>query len=200
MPGNRVDADALFAVLGGRILRHAQQPVLGGGVGSVLQDRDVAVNRGHVDDGAPRGIILGQELLDLVVHAVDHAIEVQLDRPVPLVQIHLTDPGARAVDSGAVERQVQCTIGLHGLLHGALVILAGRGVHLKRDCLSARVGDDLGSLFSSLKVDIRSDDLDSVAGEFLCGVFTQPGARSGDDGHLAVEPSLVLNHSHVVAP
>ena len=49
---DRIDAQALPAVFGGRVLRDPHDTVLRGGVRAAAHGRDHAVHRGHVDDGA----------------------------------------------------------------------------------------------------------------------------------------------------
>ena len=119
-----------LGVVQGRRLGHPGDGVLGGDVerpaGVAVQPED----RGRVHDGPAAGL---EHLLDLVLHAVEHALDVHVEQERRLVDVLLVQRHLLAVHPGVVEGHVQATELRDGPLDQGLHVLGLAHVGLLED-------------------------------------------------------------------
>src|SRR5690606_31845270 len=101
-----VDAQTVRTVLRRGVAGDADHAVLGRGACAVADRRDGAVNRRHVDDAASLRTAL-EHRGDLVPHPVHHAVEVDVDDPIPFVEISFASDRSGTTDSSVVDGVVQ---------------------------------------------------------------------------------------------
>ena len=121
-----------------------QHRVFCGGVGRARHFRDVPAGPGRdVDDAA---ILLLPHRRQHRAHAVEHAVQVDIDDLVPAVQFHVGPAPLRHVDAGAVDQEIDPAVPAEDLL--------GRLVHvgLVADIERDRLG--LAALFGDISHDL----------------------------------------------
>ena len=85
-----------------------QHRVLGGGVGRARHFRDVTSGPGRdVDDAA---VFLLAHRRQHRAHAIQHAVEIDLDQFVPAFQLHVGPAALRHIDAGAVDQQIDAAM------------------------------------------------------------------------------------------
>src|SRR5699024_5021253 len=136
--------------------------VLGGGVGRDVGGGHRAVDRRHVDDRAPTGV---EHRRDLRPHPVQHAVEVDVDHPVPVAQGDLAYRRPFATDPGSAGRALRGAVLVGGLLHHTRGGTGSGGVVL-RGVGAAAVGPDLsGDLPGGVEVDVGDQHGGAVPGQ-----------------------------------
>ena len=118
------------------------------------------------------------------LHAVDHALQVDAEHPVPVVEGALVERAAGA-DAGVVAHQVHVAETILGAAGGVLHRVAVGDVELERQHLGAarfelgcRGGERLG-------LDVGEHDAHSLAGEDARHAEADAARAAGDEGCLA---------------
>lgn len=185
---DRVHPDVVLGVIGTQRLGQPDDAVLRGGIRvQAALARDGAVDGGHVHD-RPRGVVaLGEELLELVVAPVGHAVEIEVDQRIPVVKILLGQRNAVVPAASVVECEVERAERIHRELHRVLVAFPARGVELERGGLCAARGELVGRCFRGVEVEVRDDNAGALTGELGCGCFANAGGAAGDEGDASFE-------------
>jgi hypothetical protein len=143
-----IHADVLCGVVQGGRLGEAYHAVFGSGVGGAALDADDSCARGRVDD---RAASLLEDKRNLVLHAQEHAAEINVDDPVPLVLLVVRGcsrlPG---FDAGVVKGEVQSPESLNGFGQGSLHVIGPRHVAPDGDRPPAFFLDEPGSFLVAL--------------------------------------------------
>lgn len=128
-----------------------------------------------------------QHLGDLVTHAVEDAVEVDADDPVPLVQVRLPGGCLLSADAGVVNRQVQGSVCVHRMAdHHFRVSLAGRVLSNRRGRPSG-FGDFLDDALRRAEVDVGYHHTGSLGSKLLADCFPDAGAAAGDKRYFPRE-------------
>src|SRR5690606_9267401 len=149
------DLDAASGRLGAQPEAPADDGVLGGGVGDADRHRDETGERGGVDD-VPVPLLQHDRVGG--VDAVHDALEVDVDRAVPVVERELLGQAADP-DAGVVEDQVDVpVVGPHALVQvGDGAGVGDVQVRGRRLALAERV-ELVGDLLGALGVDVGDHD------------------------------------------
>ena len=106
-----VDSESGRAVLSGGVLRQPDNAMFCRRVGAIANRRHGAVDGRHIDDGAIASA--GSEhRRNLVSHAKQDAVQVDVDDPRPVCQVRLAGWSLGAADTGVVDREMQRTVRL----------------------------------------------------------------------------------------
>ncbi len=184
---DRIDADAVRGQRERHDVGELRDPALRHAVGHLVGDRELGVDRGHVDDRARR--LAGRDLLD---HAprrglTDQERALQVD-PQHAVEITLGDVEEvrRVDDPGVVDEDVDVAEGVHRL--GDEVVDVELLAHVAGDV------DDLAELRergrrlrAQMVVDVADDDPGAGLEVGLRDGTADAACRAGDDRDLVVE-------------
>src|SRR5690606_2325043 len=165
--------------------------MLGGGLGSVVHGSDSAVNGGHVDAGALGGAGL-QHGRDLVAHAVEDTIEVNVDDALPVGNVDFSGGRGLAANASIVDGIVQLAEGLEGEVDGGLILLGRSAIHDERSGLVPARLDLVDDALGRILADVRDDDLRAERSEVLCNRFTDARTTPGDQGNFTLKRHISL--------
>jgi hypothetical protein len=80
--------------------------MFGSRIGAIADRGDRSMDRSHVHDGAAVSARLEHGGY-LVAHAIQHAVQVNVDYAIPVLEVHLTRRGLRSTDARVVHRVMQ---------------------------------------------------------------------------------------------
>ena len=189
VPGaDGVDAEVLRGVVEGGRLGQADHAVLGGGVRGAALDADDPGARGRVHD---RPAALLEDQRDLVLHAQEHAAEVDVDDPVPLLLVVVRGRGRLLrLDAGVVEGEVQPPERLDRLRQGRLHVLGPRHVAPHGDRPPALLLDQAGRLPVALLGHVGGHHAGPLAGERQRRRAADAVRGPGHERHLSCEAPI----------
>ena len=158
--------------------------------------RGVLVARADIDDraaAAATAAFLREHRLDLVLHAQEHAGQVDVERRLPVLERDLGE-GLRAdVAIGVVDRAIEPAEAIERGLDHALDLGLDRNVGLHEHRLAAGLADQADSFLAVLGGLRRGDDFRAPAREHQRAGTAQAPAGAGHQRHLAFER---LRHGH----
>jgi hypothetical protein len=157
-------------------LGEAEDAVLREHVGAEAGRRHEARHGGGVDD-VP-AVLVGLEDREEVVDAVDHAPQVHVDDPLPVVEREVGDVADRA-DAGVVGDDVRGAEALDDLSGQR-----GDAVRLRDIALDARRPELRGRRLQGAVLDVGDDDLHALADQGVRDALADPRCAAGDDGDL----------------
>ena len=115
-----------------------------------------------------------QHRRNLIPHPVQHAVEVDVDDAMPVVQVGISGGRLCAADSGVVHRVVQSSVRLYGVAHHCLTVLRFGRV-LQEGTGGASGFLDFGrDPLGGTTLDVGHDDLGSPCSERLANRLAQP--------------------------
>src|ERR1044071_9080396 len=116
-----IDADVLRSVIKGRRSGEAYHTVFGCGMGGAAFDANDTGPRRGIHNGTSASLLQNQR--DLVLHAEEHFAEVDINDPLPLVEV-VFRRGSRflRLDASVIKGEVQAPKGLGGLVQSELYI------------------------------------------------------------------------------
>jgi hypothetical protein len=118
-----------------------------------------------------------------IAHAIQDAVEIDLDELVPAFQFHVGPASLRHIDAGAVDQQVDAAVFSNNLLGGLVDV--GLVADIQRDRLSlAALFGDVGHDPVELRLAAAGNHDDPAVGrqKFRPG-FTNPAAATRHPGH-----------------
>ena len=130
---------------------------------------------------------------DLVTHAVEDAIQVDVDDLAPAIERIVAHLLARAANAGIVDGQMQRAALLHGEIDQRLAGLRIGRVRGKGECAAPGAGDLVADGLGLVLSDVGDDDGSAFGGQFLRDSRADARGRAGDDRCPAFEL-----HAHVV--
>src|ERR1700758_3780183 len=116
-----------------------QHRMLGGGVGRARHFRDMAAGPGgDVDYAAVPPLAHRREHR---AHAIEHAVEIDLDKLVPAVELHVVPAPFCDIDAGTVDQKLDASVPRHDLAGHLLDVSGGADIERYRLGLSAGTSD-----------------------------------------------------------
>jgi hypothetical protein len=185
-----VDAEPLRSVLSRRVLGEPHDAMLGGRVCAVSDGGDRAVDRGHVDDGAFVRAGL-QHRRDLIAHAIENAVEIDVDDTLPFREVRLAGRRRGAPDAGVVDGVVKGSVRGQRVADHSFRVLRSRGVLLHGIGDAARIPDLGGYPLRTFDVDVRENDPPASLCQCLPDRLAEARSSSRHDHDLAIEPRHV---------
>ena len=116
--------------------------------------------------------------------AVEHALDVDVDHPVPFVDLEAIH-GRERHQAGVVDDHVDAPVGLHGTVHETPDLLVLRHVCLHGGVVAQRQLS--GERLKPFKPPCPQHQPSPAPGEMTRGSLAQPAARAGNDDDLAFD-------------
>src|SRR5262245_8428695 len=133
-----------------------------------------------VDDAA---VLLFAHRRQHRAHAIEHAVEVDLDELVPAFQFHLSPAALRHVDPGAVDQEVDAAMRGHDLVGGLVDVGLVADIELDGLGLAAFFGNVSDHAFEFFLATARNHHGPAVGGEEFRPGFADTAATTGHPGH-----------------
>ena len=157
-----------------------------GHIGRAVAKADQAGDRGGVDDRAPA---VAEHVLDFVLHAQPHALQVDANDLRPALFRIVAGLGHAALDAGIVERAVETAVGLDGLPHQGLDLGRLGDIGFDEGGLTACGADEAGRLLAGLNQQVRHHDLRALTGKLQRGRPADSAAAARHQGNPSVKRS-----------
>jgi hypothetical protein len=187
-----IHADVGLRIVERRTLRETDDPELRGHIRRLAGDSDHATARRGVDDGATA---LAKHDRHHVLHAQEHAAQVDGHEAIPVLFRHIRDRTVRLLDAGIVEGHVDAAIRADALFHGGLHVRALAHVASHGDGRTSHFLDQADGFLRAFPVKVRHDDLGAFPGKGESGRPPDAGPGTRDEGDCAGE-SLVRVWGH----
>jgi DNA-binding transcriptional LysR family regulator len=129
-------------------------------------------------------------------NAVQHALEVDVDHPVPFVDLQALQ-GRERHDAGVVDENVDPAAGLDGRVHQALYLSAVRDIGLHGERLSSDGRDLLHQRLEALDPARAQHDGGALRGKVPGGRLSHPAAGPRDHDDLSLD---VVAHDDLLLP
>ncbi len=116
-------------------------------------------------------------------HAVQHAVEIDIDELVPAFQLHVGPAAFRYVDAGAVDQQVDAAVTAEDLLGGLVDVGGDADIQRDRLGLAAVFGDLRHHGIQRIFPPPRNHHRPAIGGQRLRPGLADPAAAAGHPGH-----------------
>src|SRR5258705_2708671 len=182
-----IDADAGAGAFPRRGFRQPDHRVLARAVYRDLRRSQQARDRGGVDDAA---LVLLEHHRQHVLHAQEHADDVDVEHPAKTLQRIFDDRLDIALDAGVVVEHVDGAepVDRGADIFGDLVFPGDVGFHRERLRRGRQILDRGFEVFLAA---VDRDDAGAALGQEPDGRATDDAGRAGDDGDLAVQPNSI---------
>ena len=116
-------------------------------------------------------------------HAVEHAVEIDLDQPVPALQFHVGPATLRHVDAGAVDQQVDPAVFGEDLVGGLVDVSLLADIERDRFRLAALFGDVGDHAFEFFLAAARNHHDPAIGRQKFRARLADSAAATGHPGH-----------------
>ena len=178
-----VCTDSIGAQFRGEVAGKTHDRVLGGSIGGRCKTTGDSRDTGHADDGTGAGLLHHPRG---VLHAVEHAVQQDVQREFPFLSWGGLDRPDRADDPRVIEHDVQLAVALDGRLHQSLdVALTSDIADLETGCRP----EARGHRVTGLLLDVAEDHIGAFGHQLGSSRCADAARATGDDRHFTFDSS-----------